>query len=80
MMMMPFSIGTELERVGFVGLDQDYLWAELEDVGLSGLRLDCCCATRQALDVALLCKKNQKEEGPARASPVATPMPKLVSF
>ena len=35
---------------------------------------------RQALDVALPCKKNQKEEGSARASPVAAPMPKLVSF
>ena len=29
--------------------------------------------------VALLCK-NKKEEGPAGASPVAAPMPKLVSF
>ena len=28
------------------------------------------------LDAALSCKKNQKEEGPARASPVAAPMPK----
>ena len=35
---------------------------------------------RQALDVTLLCKKNQKEEGPGRASPVAAPMPKSVSF
>ena len=78
--MMPFSTGTGLERVGFVGLDQDYLWVELEDAGSSGLRLDCCCADRQALDMALLCKKNQKEEGPVRASPVAAPMPKFVSF
>ena len=37
-------------------------------------------ADRQALDVALPYKKNQKEEGPARALPVAAPMPKLVSF
>ena len=37
-------------------------------------------ADRLALDVVLPCKKNQKEEGPARASPVAAPMPKLVSF
>ena len=37
-------------------------------------------ADRQASDVALLCKKNQNEEGPARALPVATPMPKSVSF
>ena len=28
--------------------------------------------------MALLCKKNQKEEGSARASPVAAPMPKSV--
>ena len=31
----------------------------------------------QALEVALLCK-NKKEGGSARASPVATPMPKSV--
>ena len=37
-------------------------------------------ADRQALDVALSCKKNQKEEGPARTSPVAAPMPKSDSF
>ena len=34
----------------------------------------------QALDVALLCKKNKKEEEPAGASPVAAPMPKSFSF
>ena len=34
----------------------------------------------QALDVALPCKKNHKEEGPARASPMAAPMPKSDSF
>ena len=37
-------------------------------------------ADRQAPDVALPCKKNQKEEGPTRVSPVAAPMPKSVSF
>ena len=37
-------------------------------------------ADRQALDVALPCKKNQEEEGPERVSPVAAPMPKSVSF
>ena len=37
--MMPFfSTGTGLERVGVVGPDQDYLRAELEDAGSSGLR------------------------------------------
>ena len=30
--------------------------------------------------MALLCKKNKKEEGLAGASPVAAPMPKSVSF
>ena len=41
---------------------------------------DCCYADRQVLNVAFLCKKNQKEEGSARVSPVASPMPKSVSF
>ena len=30
--------------------------------------------------MALLCKKNKKEEGPVGASPVAALMPKSVSF
>ena len=30
--------------------------------------------------MALLCKKNKKEEGPAGASPVVAPMPKSVSL
>ena len=30
--------------------------------------------------MALPCKKNQKEEGPARALPIAAPMPKSDSF
>ena len=46
----------------------------------SGLGFDCCCADRQVLDAALPCKKNQKEERPARASPVAAPMLKSDSF
>ena len=36
-------------------------------------------ADRLALDVALPCKK-KKEGGSVRASPVAAPMPKSVSF
>ena len=32
-----FSTGTELERVGVIGLDQDCWQAELEDAGSSGL-------------------------------------------
>ena len=46
----------------------------------SGRGYDCCCADRQVLNAASLCKKNQKEEGSARASPVAAPMLKSVSF
>ena len=44
----------------------------LEGVGVVGPDLE-------ALDVELLCK-NKKEGGSARASPVAAPMPKSVSF
>ena len=45
-----------------------------------GLGYDCCCADRQVLNAASLCKKNHKEEGSARALLVAAPMPKSVSF
>ena len=77
--MMSFSTGTVLERVGVVGPDQDYWRAGLQAPGSSGLKWDCCSAGLQALDVALLCK-SKKEGGSARASPVAAPMPKSVSF
>ena len=50
-----------------------------EGSGLSGRGWDCCYTDRLDLDVVHLCKKNQKEEGPAGASPVAAPMPKSVS-
>ena len=30
--------------------------------------------------MALLCKKNKKEDGPAGALPVAAPIPKSISF
>ena len=46
----------------------------------SGLGYDYCCADRQVQNEACLCKKDQKEEGSARALPVADPMPKSVSF
>ena len=52
----------------------------LERVGVVGPDLDCWRAGLQALDVALLYKKNKKEGGSARASSVAAPMPKSVSF
>ena len=45
----------------------------------SGLGYDYCCADRQDLNVALLCK-NKKEGGSVRAVPVAALMPKSVSF
>ena len=45
-----------------------------------GLKFDCCSAGLQALDVALLYKKNKKEGGSARVSPVAAPMSKSVYF
>ena len=78
--MTPFSTGTGLECVGVVGPDLDCWRAGLQAPGSSGLKFDCCSAGLQALDVALLCKKNKKEGGSARASPVAAPMPKSVSF
>ena len=52
----------------------------LERIGVVGPDLDWCWAGLQALDVALLCKKNKKEEGPAGASPLAAPMLKSISF
>ena len=69
-----------LERVGVVGSDLDCCWAGLQASRSSGLKYDCCSAGLQALDVVLLYKKNKKEGGSARASPVAAPMPKSVSF
>ena len=51
----------------------------MQALGSSGLKWDCCSAGLQALDVALLCK-SKKEGGSARASPVAVPMPKSISF
>ena len=62
-----------------VGPDLDRWRAGLQAPGSSGLKWDCCSAGLQALDVALLCK-SKKEEGSARASPVAAPMPKSISF
>ena len=46
----------------------------MQALGLSGLRYDCCTVDLQALEVALIFK-NKEEEGSARASPVAAPMP-----
>ena len=46
----------------------------------SGSGYNCCRADRQVLNAARLCKKDHKEEGSARALPVAAPMPKSVFF
>ena len=51
----------------------------MQALGLSGLRLDCCTVDLQILDMTLLCK-NKEERGSTRASPVAAPMPKSLSF
>ena len=37
-LMMFFSTGTGLERVGVAGLDLDCWWTEMQAFGLSGLR------------------------------------------
>ena len=55
-------------------------WAGLQAVRRRAWGRTAVAADRQTPDVALPCKKNQKEEGPARALPVAAPMPKSVSF
>ena len=59
--------------------DLDRRRVGLQAPGSSGLKWDCCSAGLQALDVALF-YKNKKEGGSVRASPVAAPMPKSVSF
>ena len=51
----------------------------LERVRVVGPDLDRWWVSLQALDVSILCKK-QERRGSARASPVAAPMPKSVSF
>ena len=65
--------------MGVVGPDLDRWWAGLQASGSSGLKWDYCSAGLRALDVALL-YKIKKEGGSVRASPIATPMPKSVSF
>ena len=42
-MMFFFSIGTELERVGVVGLDLDGWRIGMQAIGLSGLGVGRCC-------------------------------------
>ena len=64
---------------GAVGPDLDGCWAGPQAVRRRD-EYECYCVGRRALKVALLYKKNQKEGGSARASPVVAPMPKSVSF
>ena len=78
--MMSFLTGTGSERVGVVGPDLGCWRTGLQVPGSLGLKFECCSAGPQVLDVALLCKKNKKEGGSARTSPVAASMPKSVSF
>ena len=78
--MMSFSIGTGLEHVGGHWARPRLMLDRSTGCASSRLGYDCCCADRQVLNVAFLCKKNQKEYGSARASPVAALMPKSVSF
>ena len=76
--MMHFSTGTGLERVGVVGLEPGPLWASLKALdhrvgdGTAATLIGCLWMGVR------LCKKNQKEEGPTGASPVAALMHKLV--
>ena len=78
-MMMLFSTGTGLERVGVVWPDLACWRVGLQASGSSGLRLDRYNVELQAPNVVFLCK-NKKDWGSARASLVAAPMPKSVSF
>ena len=80
MMMMPFSTRTGLERVRVVGPDLDLCWTDPQAIRRRARGYDCYCSDRQVLSVAHLCKKNKKEGGSARASPMVAPMPKSVSF
>ena len=47
-LMMPFSTGTGLERVGVVGPNLDCWWAGLRAPGSSRTKYECCWAGLQA--------------------------------
>ena len=70
--MMPFFNRTGLERIGVIGpeIGLQLGWSADSGCGASGL---------QSLNGALLFN-DKKKKGPAGASPVASPMPKSVSF
>ena len=68
---------TFLQKQGRKGVGEDFARGRSDDLqAVRRWAWGRTAADRQALDVALSCKKNQKEEGPARASPVAAPLPK----
>ena len=78
---MGSDLSTSLQKQGRRGVGEGI--ARGRSDGLQAVRRWAwgrIAADRQAPDVAFSCKKNQKEEGSARASPVATPMPKSDSF
>ena len=70
--MMPFFNRSGMERIGVV---------ESEIGLLLGWSIGSGCGTTdlQSLNMTLICK-DKKKKGPAGASPVATLMPKSVSF
>ena len=80
-MMLFFSTGTGLERVGVAGPDLGY-WlagdAGYYIVGVGVGLLLRCWTTDSGCGTSL--QKQGKKKGSARASPVAAPMPKSVSF
>ena len=68
--------GVCLGSLGWTRIDA----GQVHRLCVDGPGYDCCRVDRRALKVDLPCKKNQQEGGSARASPVAAPMPKSVSF
>ena len=78
--MMLFSTGTELERVGVVGPDPD-CWlvgdAGYWIVGAGEGLLLLCWTVDSGYGTSL---QKQRRRGSARASPMAAPMLKSVSF
>ena len=78
--MMLFSTGTGLERVGVVGPDPDCWLAKDAGywiVGAGEGLLSLCWTADSGCGTSL---QKQRRRGSVRASPVAAPMPKSVSF
>ena len=78
--MMLFSTGTGLERVGVAGPDPDYWLVGDAGYWIVGARVGLllrCWTADSGYGTSL---QKQGRRGSARASAVAAPMPKLVSF